>query len=381
ADMVIGQPDFTSAVPNNGGVGPSSFFLPQGLAVDDAGNLWVCDAFNNRVLRFDNPESDADPGIAELVIGQFDLNSNLQNLTGDKNSPTAQSLLFPGRVLVDDSGVYIADSGNSRVLHYAAPTENTPAADRVFGQFGSFLTRAENNDGTGAFGCCASAENMLNPIGIVVSPTGSLFVADWMNHRILRFDEPLTTDAVADAVYGQPTFTANDPNNGGADDGLTLPIDLCMDELGNLYAADSGNHRVLRFENPMNDTLADAVYGQLGSLAGSSINHGLGPAATDADGLFGATGVSIAPSGEILILDTENMRTLRYAAPALLLPGDMNCDGAVTVSDIGGFVLALTDAAAYGVQFPDCEITLADVNDDDAITVSDIGPFVQLLIR
>lgn len=61
------------------------------------------------------------------------------------------------------------------------------------------------------------------------------------------------------------------------------------------------------------------------------------------------------------------------------LLGDMNCDGAVTVSDIGPFVLALTNPAQYAIDFPDCNIENADINQDTAITVSDIGPFVALL--
>lgn len=72
ADLVIGQPDFVSSTPNNGGVSASGFFLPQGLAVDAAGNLWVTDAFNSRVLKFNNPLTDATPTEADLVIGQPD---------------------------------------------------------------------------------------------------------------------------------------------------------------------------------------------------------------------------------------------------------------------------------------------------------------------
>lgn len=65
--------------------------------------------------------------------------------------------------------------------------------------------------------------------------------------------------------------------------------------------------------------------------------------------------------------------------PVFFLPGDMNCDGTVSVSDIGPFVLALTDAAAYQAQFPDCELLNADMNGDNGVTVSDIGGFVALL--
>lgn len=60
-------------------------------------------------------------------------------------------------------------------------------------------------------------------------------------------------------------------------------------------------------------------------------------------------------------------------------PGDLNCDGVVSVGDIGGFVLALTNPAGYAAQFPNCDIGLADLNGDGVVSVGDIGPFVALL--
>ncbi|MDX2200509.1 MAG: hypothetical protein SF069_16260 [Phycisphaerae bacterium] len=60
--------------------------------------------------------------------------------------------------------------------------------------------------------------------------------------------------------------------------------------------------------------------------------------------------------------------------------GDMNCDGFITVGDIGGFVLALTDPAGYSSAFPSCDIDLADVNHDGFVTVGDISAFVALLV-
>ena len=67
------------------------------------------------------------------------------------------------------------------------------------------------------------------------------------------------------------------------------------------------------------------------------------------------------------------------AAPPGQLVGDLNCDGVVSVSDISGFVLALTHPGAYPLQFPGCDILNGDVNGDGVLTVSDIGPFVALL--
>lgn len=65
------------------------------------------------------------------------------------------------------------------------------------------------------------------------------------------------------------------------------------------------------------------------------------------------------------------------------LIGDMNCDGALTVSDIAGFVLAVTSyingCDTYIQTYPDCDCLNADINNDGQVTVSDIGPFVNLL--
>lgn len=69
---------------------------------------------------------------------------------------------------------------------------------------------------------------------------------------------------------------------------------------------------------------------------------------------------------------------VNFNPPAALL-GDLNCDGMVSVSDIGAFVLALTNPAEYATQYPSCDIDLGDLTNDGQVSVSDIGPFVQLL--
>ena len=65
--------------------------------------------------------------------------------------------------------------------------------------------------------------------------------------------------------------------------------------------------------------------------------------------------------------------------PSLL--GDMNCDGAVTVGDIAGFVLALTDPLGYAATYPGCDINNADLNGDTVISVGDIAVFVGVLLN
>lgn len=75
----------------------------------------------------------------------------------------------------------------------------------------------------------------------------------------------------------------------------------------------------------------------------------------------------------------DDVHLYGYTPPPTGLAGDMNCDGTISVSDISGFVLALTDPAGYAAQFPDCNIDNADLNNDGSVSVGDIGAFVALL--
>jgi choice-of-anchor B domain-containing protein len=83
-------------------------------------------------------------------------------------------------------------------------------------------------------------------------------------------------------------------------------------------------------------------------------------------------------SGIVLVSDMQRgLFVLRVTLPAV--PGDLNCDGVVSVSDIGHFVSALTNPAAYHQANPVCDIASADINGDGNVTVSDIAGFVNLL--
>lgn len=309
ADLVIGQPDFTSFAP---GATATAFNLPQGLCVDRAGNLWVADAFNSRVLKFIDPATT--DKVADLVLGQPDFTSSAPNLGRgpvDVDAASADSLCFPGRVWVGENVVIVADSGNSRVILYPTPTTNKPDATRVWGQFASFNCRAKNNDGAcNDFGS-TTARNLFNPIGIAVGLNRRLYVCDWNNNRVVWFEDYLTGDDIADGVIGQPDLLSS--ACGGGAISLCQPIDVAVGA-GRMIVADAGNNRVLAFALP-NQIAANTVFGQLGSFAGNTVNHGLGLTLTDADGLFGPTAVAVDSSLNLLVADTLNNRVLRFDAP------------------------------------------------------------------
>lgn len=94
-------------------------------------------------------------------------------------------------------------------------------------------------------------------------------------------------------------------------------------------------------------------------------------------GLSGAEGAAIDPRNGDFIFSTfgGGDRLIRVTGFTELRPGDANCDGVVTVGDIGFFVIALTNPGA----FPGCDLLRCDVNGDGMVSVSDIGPFVAVL--
>ena len=80
---------------------------------------------------------------------------------------------------------------------------------------------------------------------------GKMYVADWWNNRVLRFAYPVTqNDPVADLVFGQSTFTSS--TSGTTGNTFKALTGIAVDASGNLWVADAGNHRVLKFNAAYN---------------------------------------------------------------------------------------------------------------------------------
>jgi hypothetical protein len=143
---------------------------------------------------------------ADRVYGQPDFISD----TANNGGISATSLNNPSEVVVDATGVYIADTLNSRVLFYSGFVDTT--ADRVYGQ-PDFATNSANG------GLANPTTNTLNlPEGLAVDSDGlnsndGVYIADGFNYRVLFYP---TTEITATRVYGQNgDFTTRVENNGG----------------------------------------------------------------------------------------------------------------------------------------------------------------------
>ena len=320
ADLVIGQPDFLSFTCNYGGVTASGLCDPDGVAVDSSGNLYVADYNNSRVLEYTNPFTACGGvfpcvgGSAHLVFGQGNsFTSEGCNFDTSDGSSTAIDLCNPQAVKVDGSGnLWVADTGNSRVVEYTAPLTPNTTADTVVGQGNDFTSNVCDYDTDGS---SATAIDLCYPTGAAVDSSGNLYVADNGNSRVLEYNTPLTTDTIADEVFGQYSdFTFTGCNSGDAYS-LCDPSDAALDGLGNLYVTDSGNSRALEYTSPLTNTTANKVFGQGGDFTASGCNSdtfGFAPTAND---LCDPIGIAVDGSNNLYVADTNNNRVLEFDQP------------------------------------------------------------------
>ncbi len=314
ADGVLGQPDFSSGTLNNPALpGPANrLSSPAAAAVDPiSGRMFVADANNNRVLSWASSGAFANSQASDLVLGQPDFSQ-----TGPNTGGLSGATLFHPSALAFDflAGIlYVADTGNHRVLGFAGSFSSGMAAFQVLGQGGSFSSGLPNNGGL-------SASSLSSPSGLAVSPTGGLFVADTGNHRVLYFDQPLNS-AAAIRVFGQGgSFSAAAPNNGGVSAAsLNGPAGLACDPItGALYVADKGNHRVLGFSTPYAGSApsANLVFGQGGSFSANQANNG----GISASSLNNPSALVVDYLSYLYVADSGNNRMLLWTAPLTSLP-------------------------------------------------------------
>jgi len=255
ATRVLGQQQFSEQAPNyiegrEFNFAPGSGASDAGIAMDLNSNpphLYVADTYNNRILCFTDLRTVQTGGTATFVIGQPDLfhsvvNFNPNSPTSSVNTPTATGLNHPTGLAVDPNGnLYVADSGNARVLRFPSPftqpSKQSQSADLVLGQsnFTNKLTDVSN-------------ARMLLPYGVVFVPNTGLLVSDQGDNRVLLFPgNNFTSGMAASAVWGQSSFNTATP--GSTDNRFNNPHGIAVDSNQRLYVVDTGNNRVVVFDD------------------------------------------------------------------------------------------------------------------------------------
>ncbi|MCC6344774.1 MAG: hypothetical protein IT166_21415, partial [Bryobacterales bacterium] len=139
------------------------------------------------------------------------------------------------------------------------------SATRVLGSTSTRLVSTSPN--------LAEAKDLLNPNSVALDTSASppiIYIADTGNNRVLAWRNALSFDngAPADLVLGQLDFNSTLAGGPGTQrsTGLTSPVAVAVDSQGNVYVADGGNNRILRYQRPFAQTgdskIPDMVIGQ-----------------------------------------------------------------------------------------------------------------------
>ncbi|MFC3887591.1 putative Ig domain-containing protein, partial [Salinispirillum marinum] len=277
---------------------------PNGVAVDAAGNIYIADTGNHRIRRV-SPN-----GIIETVAGR-----GLSPILSGNGIPAVTAYLHgPTSVAVDNLGnLYIADSGSHRI--------------RRVNQSGIIETVAGSGPGgnwqVGSFsgdGGPATEARLYSPNGVTVDDAGNLFIVDSRNHRIRR----VSPSGIIDTIAGTSTAGYSGDSSQATEAELKNPTGIVVDSAGNVYIADTGNHRIRRVSQ---DGIINTVAG-----TGSSGFSGDGGSATSAHfrSLFE---ISLDANDNLYIADSGNKRIRRVKLNTLTTP---TAEGEIQIASTDG---------------------------------------------
>jgi hypothetical protein len=236
-----------------------------------------------------------------------------------------------GGVVVDRSHtperIYVLDSGNNRILGFNGFKAAPAPADIVIGQ--PSLDSAGTANGNNTIFALPTAATLAilgfpdvnstleapRAIHMACDAQGSLYVVDLSNNRILKYNDPFGTDQVADEVWGQANFTTR--VRPAVISASTLSLDFVgqqvfcagvdVDAAGNLWVADSGHNRVLRF--PPGSHTANLVLGQSSFTTADGKPYVLDP---PLNRMTKPLAVRVHPAtGEVYVLEGEEVPTGR----------------------------------------------------------------------
>ena len=235
ADVVLGQPDLFTEGPRAGGRGVrGGLHLPTGVCIAD-GRLIVADAWHHRVLVWDGVPDRSDV-LPAWVIGQPSLDA--AEPQRGQGAAHGLGLYWPYGVSWIDGWLWVADTGNRRVLGWQGVPTADQAPDVVLGQ-PDLESNLENRGGA------ASAQSYRWPHAIA-KHGDTLLVADAGNHRILGYTPQPSHDVPATLVLGQRDFatTRETPHVPQGAAALRFPYALaaCAERI---IVSDTANNRVL----------------------------------------------------------------------------------------------------------------------------------------
>jgi tripartite motif-containing protein 71 len=316
---------------------------PQGIATDAAGNVYVMDANNRRVHKFDasgNWErtwgkdvdmTTAGTGfeICTATSGDTCQRGSTGGLGGEMNEPEGLAIAA--------GNVYVADYGNRRIQKFDASGTWQLAwgkdVDMTTAGTGFEICTAASGDtcqrgSTGGLG-----GEMNGPSLVGTDSAGNVYVTDYENYRLQKFDASGNWDrtwgkdvdmTTAGTGFEICTAASGDTCQGGTAGSLGGEIDgpegVATDAAGNVYVAEDGNQRIQKFDSSGNwlrawgkNVNGGGVFGVC-TVAGSCLAGAPGGLAGE---MNNPEGIAADAAGNVYVADFSNNRIQKFAADPL----------------------------------------------------------------
>ena len=262
---------------------------PEGIALDNSGNVYIADTWNNRIRKINSST-----GIITTIAGD-----SIQGYNSDGILATASELYYPSGVAVDDTGnVYIADENNYRVRKINHTT-------------GIISTIAGNGLSTYNGDSILATDAHITPFGLGFDAVGNLFIAEGYRIRKINHNTGIIYTIAGDSIYGY-----NGDGILAIDAELHAPTGVVIDSSGNVYIADAFENRIRK---------VNSNTGIINTIAGDST------AGYNGDGILATTAeldmpyeIAIDLLGNVYIADTYNNRVRKITYQTV---GIQNFDG------------------------------------------------------
>ena len=363
---------------NNGPATSAQLNNPLKVAVDSAGNIYIVNSNGQDVQKVT-----ASSSTISIVAG-----NGTSGYSGDGGAATSAQLKSPWGLGIDSAGnIYIADSANCRIRKVTVGTNKiatvagtgtcsysgdgglatsagimAPTSDIAFDSYGNWyfgengdhrvrkvnistgiITTMAGNGISGYSGDGSAAINaeINNPSGVALDGSGNIYISDWVTAVVRKVT---VSTGIISTVAGTGTVGFSGDGGPAIDAELSAIGSLTVDQVGNIYIADTGNNRI---------RVVNAADGTISTLAGNGTAGytGDGGQATAAEMNF-SVDIALDSAGNLYIGDVSNnvvrkvnvsQSQLRYPTSTAVGTTDSTDDPrTATVTNIGNASLTIS---------------------------------------